>query len=87
MSLRNLIMCKNVLFIEMKQKHFKTKIAHPFMEGNGRSARICLDMRPKKAGDHRAGTQSKAPPKASIFMIQTYKNLSDLICKNICAKH
>lgn len=35
-------------FDEIVNKYVEMNIAHPFMEGNGRSARIWLDLIPKK---------------------------------------
>ncbi len=36
-------------FDEIVEKYVEMNIAHPFMEGNGRSTRICLDMMLKKS--------------------------------------
>jgi cell filamentation protein len=47
-TLQNIDAMPETTFDEIVEKYVETNIAHPFMEGNGRSARIWLDLILKK---------------------------------------
>ncbi|MEI6131401.1 MAG: Fic family protein [Bacillota bacterium] len=48
-TLRNIEKMPETTLDEIANKYAEMNIAHPFMEGNGRSARICLDLILKKS--------------------------------------